>query len=109
MLTVADTGIGMSAEEQEHVFERFFRAEAATDRAIQGLGRGLTIVKAIVDAHGGTIAVQSEPGRGTIFRVRLPLGQARAGHASGGMSSRQRTGQEKSPAVDVAGQSQSGR
>jgi two-component system, OmpR family, phosphate regulon sensor histidine kinase PhoR len=48
--TVGDTGIGMSTKEQEHIFERFFRAEVATDRAIQGLGLGLTIVKVIVDA-----------------------------------------------------------
>jgi signal transduction histidine kinase len=86
VLTVSDTGIGMSADEQEHVFERFFRAEFATDRAIQGLGLGLTIVKAIVDAHNGTISVHSEPGRGTTFRVRLPLGQAQAGHGGTGMA-----------------------
>lgn len=109
VLTVADTGIGMSTEEQQHIFERFFRAEFATDRAIQGLGLGLTIVKAIVDAHSGTITVQSEPERGTAFRVRLPLRQVRAGHASGAMSRRTDTDQEKPQAVRVAKQSGTGR
>jgi signal transduction histidine kinase len=108
VVTVADTGVGMSTEEQRHIFERFFRAEVATDRAIQGLGLGLTIVKAIVEAHNGTIAVHSEPGRGTVFRIMLPLGQAQAGHASGSMS-RGRGGQDHAHAVRVGEQSDDGR
>ena len=51
MISVRDTGMGMSVDEQQHIFERLFRTELATDRAIQGLGLGLTIVKAIVDAR----------------------------------------------------------
>jgi PAS domain S-box-containing protein len=73
VLEVADTGIGISAEEVPRLFDRMFRAVEAERRHIQGTGLGLTIVKAIVDAHGGTIAVDSEPGRGAIFRVELPL------------------------------------
>jgi signal transduction histidine kinase len=109
VVTVSDTGLGMSPEDQRHIFERFFRAEVASDRAIQGLGLGLTIVKAIVDAHGGTIAVQSEPGRGTIIRVSLPLEQAPAGNASSGMSRSGGTGPEEPAAVRVAEQSPGGR
>ncbi len=107
VLTVADTGVGMSAEEQAHTFERFFRAEEATERAIQGLGLGLTIVKAIVDAHSGTITVQSEPGRGTVFRVLLPLGQAQADHASGSATGAQER-REAPEAVRVAGRDRAG-
>ncbi len=72
-VTVCDTGIGIPVAEQGHIFERFFRAEPATSQAIQGTGLGLTICKAIVDAHGGNITVQGDTGRGTMVRVRLPL------------------------------------
>ena len=61
------------AAEQGRLFERFFRASTATDGAIPGVGLGLTIVKAIVEGHGGRIAVQSEAGTGTRFRILLPL------------------------------------
>ncbi|HUZ36826.1 MAG TPA: GAF domain-containing sensor histidine kinase [Streptosporangiaceae bacterium] len=104
VLTVSDTGIGMSADEQEHIFERFFRAEFATDRAIQGLGLGLTIVKAIVDAHNGGISVHSEPGRGTTFRVLLPLGQAQAGHGGTGMAGAGHSAAQSSHPVTMAEQ-----
>jgi signal transduction histidine kinase len=70
-LEVADTGIGMSAEDRERLFERFFRATSAVDRQIPGTGLGLHIAKAIVDAHGGRIEVGARPGGGTVFRVEL--------------------------------------
>jgi signal transduction histidine kinase len=72
-IEVADTGMGIPVEEQGRVFERFFRSAQATAGAVQGTGLGLTIAKAIVDAHGGTIGVASEEGVGTTFRVELPL------------------------------------
>jgi PAS domain S-box-containing protein len=75
VLEVADSGMGISAAEQERLFERFFRTTAATDTGIQGTGLGLTITKAIANAHGGTISVKSEEGHGTVFRVELPLGR----------------------------------
>jgi PAS domain S-box-containing protein len=73
VLEVADEGIGIPAEQQQHLFQRFFRGSNAAERAIQGTGIGLSIVKAIVDAHGGSIAVESREGVGTTFRVAFPL------------------------------------
>jgi signal transduction histidine kinase len=69
---VSDTGLGMSDEDQDRVFDRFFRAPATRDQA-PGVGLGLTIVKTIVEGHGGTIAVASSEGAGTTFRIELPL------------------------------------
>jgi signal transduction histidine kinase len=76
VLTIADTGIGISPDDQRHVFERFYRAPSVADLAIQGTGLGLTISKAIVEAHDGSISVDSDPGRGTTVLVRIPLGPA---------------------------------
>jgi signal transduction histidine kinase len=73
VIEVSDDGMGMSAEDQDRLFERFFRTASATDQAIQGTGLGLAIVKAIVEAHGGVITVESVEGEGTVFRVELPL------------------------------------
>jgi signal transduction histidine kinase len=73
-LEVSDTGIGIASAEQTRLFERFFRASTASDRQIPGTGLGLYIARAIVEAHGGSIAVRSEPGEGTSFCVELPTG-----------------------------------
>jgi signal transduction histidine kinase len=73
-LEVWDTGIGIPATEQPRLFERFFRASSATDAAVPGVGLGLSITKAIVESHGGRLSFTSEEGRGTTFRVHLPLG-----------------------------------
>jgi two-component system, OmpR family, sensor kinase len=73
VLAVADTGRGIPPEDVPHVFERFFRRSAKTsDRSAPGSGLGLSIVKWIVEAHGGKIDVQSQLGVGTTFTVRLP-------------------------------------
>lgn len=71
-LTVADTGPGIAAEELPHIFERFWRADKARGGATGRTGLGLAIAKSIVDAHGGSIKVESQPGIGTIFIVRIP-------------------------------------
>ena len=73
VLEVRDTGMGIPAAEQEHLFERFFRTSKATEQAIPGTGLGLAISKAIVQAHGGQITVASEEGAGSTFRVALPI------------------------------------
>jgi two-component system OmpR family sensor kinase len=72
-LSVADDGRGIPAENLEHIFERFRRIDPEGSRHTEGAGLGLAIVKQAVEAHGGTIAVTSEVGRGTTFRVRLPV------------------------------------
>jgi signal transduction histidine kinase len=69
VLEVEDTGIGISADEQRHVFDRFFRARAADEGAVQGTGLGLAITKAIVAAHGAKCEIVSREGFGTTFRV----------------------------------------
>jgi PAS domain S-box-containing protein len=73
VVEVVDTGIGIAAEEQAQLFDRFYRSTEATERAIPGTGLGLTIVKAIVERHGGTIEVESTEGEGTTMRMRLPV------------------------------------
>ena len=72
VLRVRDTGPGIPADEQPRIFDRLFRGD--TSRAERGLGLGLSLVKAVVEAHGGVVEVVSGPGRGALFTVRLPLG-----------------------------------
>jgi PAS domain S-box-containing protein len=71
-IVISDTGMGIPASELPLLFQRFFRAERATARAIPGTGLGLAIAKAIVAGHGGRIRVESEDGAGTTFRIVLP-------------------------------------
>jgi two-component system sensor histidine kinase/response regulator len=78
VIEVRDTGMGISSEEQEHLFERFFRTAKATEQAIPGTGLGLAISKAIVHAHGGRITLASAEGSGTTFRVSIPIRQLAA-------------------------------
>jgi PAS domain S-box-containing protein len=73
VLEVQDTGMGIALADQGHLFDRFFRSSEATERAIPGTGLGLTIVKAIVERHEGTVEVESTEGEGTTMRVRLPI------------------------------------
>ena len=72
-IAVTDHGPGMTPEEQGRVFERFWRADPARSRSKGGTGLGLAIVASLVEAHGDTIDVRSEVGKGTTFTVRLPL------------------------------------
>jgi signal transduction histidine kinase len=73
LVDVVDTGMGIPDADRERLFDRFFRTAAASTQAIPGTGLGLAIVKAIAEGHGGGVAVDSEEGVGTTFRVRLPL------------------------------------
>jgi signal transduction histidine kinase len=72
VLTVTDNGIGISQENQAHIFERFYRADRARSRERGGTGLGLSIVKSIGAAHGGRVSVESAEGRGSTFRFEIP-------------------------------------
>ncbi|GAA2846873.1 two-component sensor histidine kinase [Actinoplanes cyaneus] len=72
ILSVTDTGVGMTAAEVSRVFDRFWRADPARQRATGGSGLGLTITRRIVEDHGGSVNATSEPGLGSTFTVRLP-------------------------------------
>ena len=76
VLEVADTGIGVPEHELPRLFERFHRVEGAQARTHEGSGIGLALVQELVRLHGGSIDAESEPGRGTTFRVRIPFGDA---------------------------------
>jgi len=76
LLEVSDTGIGIPADELPRLFERFHRVEGARGRTHEGTGIGLALVHELVKLHGGTIEAESEPDRGTTFRVRIPFGAA---------------------------------
>jgi two-component system OmpR family sensor kinase len=73
VLTVSDTGLGIPTGDLPRVFDRFYRASGSRSPDIPGVGLGLAIVRAIVEAHGGKIVVNSPPGEGATFTVRLPL------------------------------------
>lgn len=80
-LVVSDTGMGIPAAEQDRLFSRFFRSSLTTAAEIQGTGLGLSLVKSIVDGHGGTVSLESTEGVGTTVTVDLPAGPPR--HGSG--------------------------
>lgn len=72
-IKVSDTGIGILPEDQPHVFERFYRADHARSRDRGGSGLGLTIAQSIMQEHGGNLQVESTPGKGSTFTLRLPV------------------------------------
>ena len=71
-IKVADNGIGISKNDQKHVFDKFYRASTGNIHKYKGLGLGLYYVKKIAEAHGGDVTVSSKPGKGSIFTVTLP-------------------------------------
>jgi two-component system OmpR family sensor kinase len=75
VLTIADEGPGLSEAQQEHVFDRFWRADPARTRGRGGTGLGLAIVSSIAEAHNGSVAVRSVPGEGATFTIRIPARQ----------------------------------
>jgi two-component system, OmpR family, sensor histidine kinase KdpD len=72
-LRIADRGPGFAPDEVERVFDKFYRSETAASRS--GAGLGLTIVRGIVEAHGGRVVAENRPGGGALFRITLPLGE----------------------------------
>jgi signal transduction histidine kinase len=75
-IRVTDHGSGIPPEEQKHVFDAFFRGKKALRDQIHGTGLGLHLVKRIVEAHGGTVSLESELGAGSTFIVRIPAAAA---------------------------------
>ena len=73
ILTIKDTGVGIPADAMENLFEPFYQASQGTGGQAKGLGLGLSIVKSLIEIHGGTISVSSELGRGSEFRIQLPV------------------------------------
>jgi signal transduction histidine kinase len=82
LIEVEDTGLGLAANEQEQLFERFFRSSRASENAIPGTGLGLAIAKTIVERHGGRIQLESTVDVGTTVRVELPLSLPESGRST---------------------------
>jgi signal transduction histidine kinase len=79
VIRVRDTGIGIAADDQSHLFEMFAQVDTSLERSRDGLGIGLTLVRTLVELHGGTVQVHSEGlGRGSEFTIRLPVAAAAA-------------------------------
>jgi len=71
-VAVADTGVGIEPEDLSRIFDKFYRVKNPKTRQVIGTGLGLSLVQCLVEAHLGTVEVESEVGRGTVFRVLLP-------------------------------------
>ncbi len=84
VVTVSDEGIGIAPAEQTRIFDAFYRVDDAPTRRTQGTGLGLYLAKAVVEAHGGRIWVESEPGQGAAFSFSLPLTQKVTAHPPAG-------------------------
>jgi signal transduction histidine kinase len=78
-ISVADTGIGIAAADRARLFQPFVQLDAALSRRFGGTGLGLALAKRIAELHGGEVGVESEPGKGSVFTVRLPLAPAPQG------------------------------
>ena len=74
--TVEDSGIGISPQYQAQIFEEFFRTPQAKDHNHLGTGLGLSLVKRVIEGHGGSIELESDLGKGSRFRFRLPLSKS---------------------------------
>ena len=85
MIEVQDSGSGISPQDLPHVFDRFYRADESRARVTGGRGVGLSIARAVVEAHGGTIGVESESGVGSCFTVTLPAVEGQAARSTNSM------------------------
>ncbi|HKR98543.1 MAG TPA: response regulator, partial [Candidatus Dormibacteraeota bacterium] len=82
VVDVGDTGVGIPAEHQSRIFDEFYQLDHATTRQVEGTGLGLSLTRRLVELHGGTISLESELGKGTVFTFRLPRDgmEAKNGH-----------------------------
>jgi signal transduction histidine kinase len=78
-IRVEDSGIGISAKDLPHIFERFYRADKSRSRGEGGSGLGLSIAKWIAEAHGGRISAESAEGKGSVFTIHLPTAPPQTG------------------------------
>jgi signal transduction histidine kinase len=76
VIAVTDRGVGIPRAEQKKIFEKFYRVEDTLIHTTKGSGLGLALVQHIMDAHGGSVELDSEPGKGSTFRLIVPLGPA---------------------------------
>jgi signal transduction histidine kinase len=97
MIQVRDHGIGVPPHEQARIFEKFYRANVPENHTISGTGLGLALVAHVVDAHRGHIAVESRPGEGTTFSIRLPLSAGSSAQPAGPAAARHPATNEPSP------------
>jgi signal transduction histidine kinase len=72
-IAVRDRGVGISEQDRKHIFDRFYRADGEISKRVKGAGLGLSLVRYIVTAHGGTVECQSRVGEGSTFTIRLPV------------------------------------
>jgi signal transduction histidine kinase/putative methionine-R-sulfoxide reductase with GAF domain len=86
VLDVSDTGVGIPPDKLQRIFERFYQVDGSATRRYGGTGLGLALVKEVVESHGGSVSVESLPGRGATFRVRLPLAETVIWGKQGGRS-----------------------
>jgi signal transduction histidine kinase len=78
-VSVSDLGLGIPKAEQQRIFEKFYRGNTAAVQKIRGSGIGLSITKRVAEMHGGEVLVESEPGKGSIFTLRIPISHAESG------------------------------
>jgi two-component system sensor histidine kinase SenX3 len=76
VIRVRDAGVGIAPAEQKRIFERFYRVPSPENQAVPGAGLGLTLVEHVAKAHRGSVEVESAPGQGSTFSIRLPIGGA---------------------------------
>jgi signal transduction histidine kinase len=87
LISVTDRGIGVAKADQKRIFEKFFRAEDSLVHETKGSGLGLALVSHIMEAHGGSVELQSAPGRGSTFTLVLPVKGPNAGPPPAGARS----------------------
>jgi signal transduction histidine kinase len=74
-ISISDQGIGIERKDSSKIFDKFYRSESDSGRKITGSGIGLTLVKEIIESHGGNITVESERNKGSTFTIQLPINQ----------------------------------
>ena len=101
-ISVADTGIGISKEDQEKIFQPFMQADASTSREYGGTGLGLSLVKKFSELHGGTVWIESEPGEGSTFTFTIPIEGRAEAETEAEVPEEDMSGEEVEPVVEVA-------